>query len=248
LNHANINWHKLSKTAILLGMGIYFLVLILTGNLTNYINLRFAWVAYVGAAIFFLLGLVSLYGMLFPQEDDYQKYAGNSNEKDSITWKMLAIVAFPLLLALLIPSRSLGVESINGGISFNSVGVESATAFTLNPLDRNILDWLRQFNRSNAPAEFNGQQVDVIGFVYHEPHFLADEMMVARFTMSCCVADAFSIGLPIVYETAQDFTAGVWVRVQGELQADDFGEEFMPVVYATSVEVVDPPAQQYLYP
>lgn len=247
-NASGIDWRILSKTIILLGMGIYFLVLIVTGNLTNYINLRFAWVAYVGGAIFFLLGLVSLYGMLSPQEDDYQKYSEEADGKDAITWKMMAIVAFPLLLAVLIPSRSLGVESVNSGISLNSVGVEGAGAFTYNPLDRNILDWLREFNRSNTPAEFNGQPVDVIGFVYREPDFDTEEMMVSRFTMSCCVADAFAIGLPVVYDTAQDFTEGVWVQVQGEIKANDFVDDFMPIVYATSVEIIDPPAQQYLYP
>jgi len=247
-NTSGINWRMLSKTTILLGMGIYFLVLILTGNLTNYINLRFAWVAYVGGAIFFLLGFVSLYGMLFPQEDAYQQYIDDANDKDSITWKILAIVAFPLLLALLIPSRALGVESVNSGISLNSVGVESVGVFTRNPLDRNILDWLREFNRSSTPAEFNGQQVDIIGFVYREPDFLTEQMMVSRFTMSCCVADAFAIGLPVVYETAPDLTEGIWVRVLGDLKADDFVDEFMPVVYATSVEIIDPPAQPYLYP
>lgn len=237
-----------SKTAILLAMGIYLSVLILTGNLTNYINIRFAWLAYVGAGIFFLLGFINLYGTLYPQQDEKLTYIAPPNNTYNITWGILAIVAFPLLLAVLIPSRPLGAEAVNGGISLNPVGIDSALAFERSPLDRNVLDWLREFNRSDTPAEFNGQKVDVTGFVYREPNFLPEDFMVSRFTMSCCVADAFAIGLPVTAEDASQFEDGVWVRVQGDLKAHDFSDEFIPVVYATSIEIIEQPDQPYLYP
>jgi uncharacterized repeat protein (TIGR03943 family) len=240
------DWQLWSKTVILLGMGVYMSILILTGNLGNYINLRFAWLAYVGAGIFFLLGLVNLYSMLYPQADTRDGYAPQNNY--SITWGILAIAAFPLILAAVIPSRPLGIEAVNGGISLSPVGGEAASAFTRSPLDRNVLDWLRLFNDSETSAEFNGQPVDVIGFVYREPVFNDEEFMVARFTMSCCVADAFAIGLPVMFEDATQFTDGVWVRVQGTLKASDFEENFIPVVQSTSVEIVSEPEQPYLYP
>lgn len=242
------DWRIWSKTAILLAMGIYLAFLILTGNLTNYINLRFAWLAYVGAGLFLLLGLVSLYGMMRPQTDTLDEMLDDSSSRYDITWGILAIVAFPLMLAVLVPSRPLGVEAVNGGISLNPVGVNTASAFTRDPLDRNILDWLREFNGSDTPAEFNGQEVNVTGFVYREPIFLDNDFMVSRFTMSCCVADAFAIGLPVTFDEAQEFTDGQWVRVNGKLRANDFGENFVPVVYATSVEVIKEPPQPYLYP
>ena len=230
-----VNW---AKALLLLGMGIYLAYLIASGNLTNYINLRFAWLAYVGTAIFLLLALVSVYVCLKP---------GSGHQHYQISWDMLVIVAFPLLLAILIPSRSLGIEAINGGISLSPVGVESPAAFRRSPLDRNILDWLREFNRA-TPASFNGQQVDVTGFVYREPSFAEDGFMVARFTMSCCVADAYPIGMPVSSEAAGDFNAGDWVRVTGELRAGKFGADFMPVIIASELEAIDEPAQPYLYP
>lgn len=244
---ANADTRSWIKTAILLGMGIYLTILIVSGNLTNYINIRFAWLAYVGAVLFFLLGLVSLYATM-KQAETPPTYYGQAEDRYNITWGILAIVALPLILAVLIPSRPLGAEAITGGISFKSVGVDSATAFSRSPLDRNILDWLRAFNNSETPAEFNDMPVDVIGFVYREPNFLPKDFMVSRFTMSCCAADAFAIGLPVTFEDASDFTDGTWVRVQGELKANDFDDQFIPVLYATSVEVVEQPKQPYLYP
>ena len=38
-----------AKSLILFGMGIYLTLLILTGNLDNYINQRFGWLVVVGA-------------------------------------------------------------------------------------------------------------------------------------------------------------------------------------------------------
>ena len=229
-----------SKALILLGLGGYFAWLIFSGNLSNYINLRYAWLAGLATVIFFLLGAVNLYGCFKPRPCQHHHYL--------IGRDILMIVAFPLLLALLIPSRSLGIEAITGGISLNPVGVQGIAAFSRSPLDRNILDWLRQFSRAPTPAAFNNEPVDVIGFVYREPDFAADDFMISRFTMSCCVADAYPIGMPSRFAGASAFPAGQWARVQGELTASDFGGEFLPVLIATSLEPVDEPEQPYLYP
>ena len=217
--HGELDRIAWAKTALLLGMGVYFTWLILSGNLSNYINQRFAWLAVLGAAVFILLALVNLYGSLAGDaECGHQHY--------EIGWEILLIAALPLLLALLIPSRSLGIEAVNGGISLSPVGVASPAAFQRSPLDRNILDWLREFDRASSPAAFNGTAADVIGFIYREPSFSDEQFMLSRFTMSCCVADAFPIGMPVSAPEAPD--TGAWVRVQGELAAADFGGDFMP--------------------
>ncbi|MCY4071067.1 MAG: TIGR03943 family protein [Chloroflexi bacterium] len=238
-HHSQIDQAAWAKSLILFGLGIYFAVLILTGNLANYINLRFAWLAYVGTALFFLLGLVNFYACLNPRR---------AHSHHQISWDNLLVVAFPLLLALLIPSRSLGVEAVSGGIGLSPVGVERASALTRNPLDRNILDWLRAFHRAPTPAAFNGQSVDVSGFVYREPSMGEDEFMVSRFTMSCCVADAYPIGMPVRSSAAGEFAPGAWVRVRGEVLADLFQGEFAPIVHADAIALIEEPAQPYLYP
>ena len=233
---SRIDW---AKTAILLGMGVYLAQLIVSGSLTNYINQRFAWLAYVGAGVFFLLAAASLWQRVKPSPHAHQHY--------SIGWDILLIAAFPLALAILIPSRALGIEAINGGISLRPVGVGNAATFSRSPLDRNILDWLREFSRA-APAEFNGEPLDVIGFVYREPQHSDDEFMISRFTMSCCVADAFPIGMPARMEGAGDLRPGGWVRVGGSLQAENFDGALLPVIQVESLETVDEPEQPYLYP
>ena len=88
----------------------------------------------------------------------------------------------------------------------------------------------------------------MIGFVYREPDFAEEEFMISRFTMSCCVADAYPIGMPVHFVGSANFNAGDWVRVSGELKANEFGGDFLPVVYASQIDLVDEPPQPYLYP
>jgi len=153
----------------------------------------------------------------------------------------------PLIFALLVPSRPLGVEAVQG-ISFNPVGVASAVGATRSPLDRNILDWLREFNRVEAAAAFNGQQARVLGFIYREPSMRDDQFMVSRFTISCCVADAFAIGLPVQSLDAASFETGVWVTVEGTFEAGTFDGRSIPILHSTSITLSEIPRSPYLYP
>lgn len=228
-----------AKTLILFGMGIYLTLLIVTGSLDNYINQRFAWLVVVGALLFFLLALVNFYSSRNTAQREHHHHHYH------ITWDIVLVVAFPLLLAILIPSRALGIEAVTGGVSLNPVGV---AGLSRSPLDRNILDWLREFDRAATPAQFNGTPVDVVGFVYREPAHPEDGFMLARFTLSCCVADAFPIGMPVIAADASDLAEGEWLRVAGQLKASAFAGDFLPVVVAETLERVDQPAQPYLYP
>lgn len=244
-HHDAANGIARAKTLILFGMGIYLTLLIMTGSLDNYINQRFAWLVVVGALLFFLLALVNFYSSRNSAQRDHEHEHHHHHHHYHVTWDIVLVVAFPLLLAILIPSRALGIEAVNGGVSLNPVGVAGVSR---SPLDRNILDWLREFDRAATPAQFNGTPVDVVGFVYREPSHPEDGFMLARFTLSCCVADAFPIGMPVIADGAGDLTEGEWLRVGGQLKASAFAGDFLPVVVAEMVERVDEPAQPYLYP
>jgi putative membrane protein len=97
-------------------------------------------------------------------------------------------------------------------------------------------------------SSFNGKQADVIGFVYREPTFGDKQFMVARFTISCCVADAGAIGVPVEWDAAQDFPADTWVRVQGTWEVGEFRGDTVPILQPLTIEKIDQPEHPYLYP
>jgi uncharacterized repeat protein (TIGR03943 family) len=160
------------------------------------------------------------------------------------------VIGIPLLLGTLVPSRPLGVESvdrISTTAAINAAG-GGVSQFEIDPLNRNVLDWLRVFNTVADFDEVNGQPADLIGFVYSEPTFPQDQFMIARFTVSCCVADASAIGVPAAWRETPSLTQGQWVRVQGAFQVGEFRGDVLPVLQVTSIEPVEQPEHPYLYP
>jgi uncharacterized repeat protein (TIGR03943 family) len=238
------------KSLLLLGMGLYFTYIIATGNLANYVNARFAWLSYVAAGLFLLLGISGVFSLLRGNTGEHEHHHDDDHVHPRLSWPIFGLLALPLILGVLIPSRPLSSAAAGGSISLSAVSTNNTqtAAFSSNPLEWNVLDWLRAFHNSGDPASFNGKQVDVIGFVYREPTFGKNQFMVARFAISCCVADASAIGLPVVWDKAGSFKQDTWVRVKGALQAGDFRGDSVPMLQAASVETVEQPAHPYLYP
>ncbi|MBE2182630.1 MAG: TIGR03943 family protein [Anaerolineae bacterium] len=250
-DHARERRMAWAKTAILIGLGLYFVYNIVSGNLSNYINLRFGWLSYVAAGLFFLMGGFSAYTLIRSRGQHTHAHDHDNHLHPAPSWGMIAIVALPLVLGTLVPSQPLGVEAVSA-IDLNAAASQvsngDATMFTISPENRNVLDWLRVFNQTDDYSTLNNLPVDVIGFVYSEPDFGADQFMTARFTISCCVADANAIGLPVVWANAAALPQGEWVHVRGHMQAGEFRGETTPIVHAETVEVIESPQNPYLYP
>ncbi|MDZ4770591.1 MAG: TIGR03943 family protein [Chloroflexota bacterium] len=242
------------KTAILIGLGLYFVALIVSGGLTNYINNRFSWLSYLAAALFLITGIASAWHLLTAHrrhdhaDHDHANHGHEGHTHGTISWGVLAITAVPLVLGTLVPSRPLGAEAVSGGVNVSAAEGAQVQTLSVPPLERNVLDWLRAFNREPDVTAFDGQEVEVVGFIYREPTFDADKFMIARFTVSCCVADANAIGLPVHWADTAALPQGEWVRVRGSLQTGDFRGERLPIVQAQAVEVVAQPDHPYLYP
>lgn len=239
---------------ILLGLGAYFTFLIASGKIAYYINERFVALVAVGAGLFLLLGFWQAWTLLRadddkPKHDHAHEHHHHEHDHDhgSLSWITLSVVSLPLLLAVLFPSQPLGAEAVSGGVSLEPIGVASTTSYALAPEDRNVLDWLREFNRASNPAELDGLPVDVIAFVYREPGMTETQFMASRFTVSCCVADAFAIGLPVEYADAAALDEGAWVRIRGTLQAGTFDGERVPIVRPESIDPAEQPETPYVY-
>lgn len=238
----------LIRATLLIGLGLYFAWNMLSGNLQNYINLRFAWLSVVAIVLFALLGLHSLLLAWRPGRETGLRPDAAHTPPGAFA---IGVLAIPLLLGVLVPSQPLGADAV-GSIDTRpaSAGVSAASAavFTRSPLERNILDWLRVFNQASDYTALDGEPADLSGFLYVEPGFADDQFMLARFTISCCVADAGAIGLPVQWAGAQAIAQGQWLRVQGTVRVGEFRGETTPIVFASTVEPIDVPQNPYLYP
>ncbi len=242
-NFTRTDWEQALKVLVIGGLSLYFSLNILSGNLTNYINERFAWLSYVAVALLIVMSLAALYALV----KGHHRSLRNTDHQQ-IDLPIILIVALPLLAGTLLPSQPLGAAAVTGSISLNAATGAGISTVTTDPLDRNILDWARLFTESDLPASFDGQQARVIGFVYSEPDFPGEHFMLARFTVSCCVADATPLGLPVRWADLGTLTPGEWVVVEGVFEAGLFRDQKTPILQAETVTPIEQPEHPYLYP
>ena len=235
------------KALILLALALFLYVRLADGTLFFYINQRF--MVYTVLAVIGLVAVALSYRVAGSHTDDA------SHSHHAMTWSGLALVLLPVALGMLTPPQPLGAAAI--GNREIAVSAQPRTALPAavraaaqkDATDRNLLDWLNAFASSpNAAQEFAGQPVDVIGFVYHDERLADDEVLISRFIVSCCVADANVVTMVVRWPAAATLENDAWVQVQGVLQPGEFNGAPLPVVAAQSVAPVAMPDQPYLYP
>lgn len=247
--------YRILQTLLLAGLGIYLLVKILGGTLYFYINERFLWLIVVGSVVFLLLALAVYLRARTAADSHAHAHAhqhghGHHHSQTGRVWG-LAIVALPLVLGFLVPPKPLDSSALaTRGISANAaIGQSGNNQELAVPSDqRTVLDWVRAFNYSSDPQEFAGEDADVIGFVYHDPRLPANQFLVSRFTVNCCVADAFAIGMIVEEEDAADWSGNSWVHVEGSIAVGTLDGRAAPIILAESIKPVPVPPQPYLFP
>lgn len=233
------------QALILALMGLYLLSRVWNGSILLYINQRFVFLVFLAGLSFVILAQV-LYAERVSGQNGDQSRA--DNPRLNMWWLVI-----PILIGFLIPARPLSPSAVaNRGISTDaplSARIEdTASILSLSPAERTVLDWIRLFSFSENVQQFVGQPVDVTGFVFSDGRLTANQFMVGRFTITCCVAGATALGMIVEYPQVAVLKEHNWVRVQGKIDLIERDERLLPVIVAESVEVVPQPEQPYLFP
>jgi len=236
--------HRSFQALILALLGLFLLNKLWNGTVLWYINSRFLPLTVIGAFGLLWLAQVRLANLQSTGEAEQTHH-----ESSPSTWGLL-VLTLPILLGVLIPPAPLGASAVaNRGFAAMAPARAGGSPAQLEilPADRTVLDWVRAFNFAADPTAYVGEPADVIGFVYHDPRLAAGEFLLARFTLTCCVADAAAIGMIVRWPAAAELATNGWVRVQGPVQLGELEGRRMPVIGAQSVEAVPPPDQPYIY-
>ncbi len=153
-----------------------------------------------------------------------------------------ALVGFPVVLGLAFQPRQLGTGSLD--VDAVSARQFSSSAAAADPARRNIYQWAYEFETAN-PASIVGDEVELIGFVFHKEGEPADRFLIARFVVACCIADAQGFALPVQWGAAAGLANDQWVRVVGRVSTGTTGEL---IIQATEIEPVEAPSNPYIYP
>jgi putative membrane protein len=248
------------RATILAATGLYLLYLAAGGTVTRYIAERFVWLTWFAAVMFLLLAVLSVMVLVRRSPEsahDHEHHDHAHSLTDSRlsshlrAWAGLGIVALPVLLGVLVPSNPLDSRAIEEQAVSDLMSIQSSDSEVIqdDPMQRTVLDWLKVFSLSTDLNSFNGQQAEIVGFVYHDPQLdRANQFMVARFIVSCCVADAQPIGIVVEWSEAASLREDSWVRVNGIFEMRQLEGIDFPWLVAQTISLVDQPQNPYLYP
>jgi len=116
------------------------------------------------------------------------------------------------------------------------------------PEERSLIDWVRTLNVYPEPDAYEGQPVNVEGFVIHSPELSDGYLMLARFVITCCAADVYPVGLPVKLEGDRaDYPADAWFRVEGSMSTETLNGQRQLVIQAAQLIPIDEPENPYEY-
>jgi uncharacterized repeat protein (TIGR03943 family) len=249
------------QALLLLLLGLFIGSRLWSGQITWYINTRFLPLTLLGT-----VGLLVLARALFVDReqpldglhDNAPGYGHTDGEGEphgtpagATPWGLLVFL-LPLIIGLVVPHRPLGSEALaNRGLSaiapLRAGGSDQPLQLALAPSERTILDWIRAFNLAEDPSAEEGLPADVVGFAYHDPRLPAGQVLLGRFALTCCVADAMAIGLIVEGDDLGQMVDNAWYRVQGTIHLASLDGQPIPLILAEQVDEVPMPEQPYLY-
>lgn len=259
------------KALVLIGMALFLYTRYTSGMLYFYIAERFAWITLL--AVFGFLGVGLSYDIRRArrqesqtvsdhtdhEQHEYEKQDLSHHDHDHaghshvIRWSAIGLVALPIVLGVLISPRPLGAAALaNRDISVNE-SRSALPALVRSAADKpstalNVLEWQQVLATTADVNALVENQADVVGFVYRDDRFGADQFFLSRFTISCCVADAAVSGLVVQAADAASWETDQWVQVQGKIVDGNFDGASTPVLLAAQIVATEIPAQPYLYP
>lgn len=101
---------------------------------------------------------------------------------------------------------------------------------------------------NKAPQDYIGRKIKMSGFVFKEEGFASDQLVLSRFMITHCLADASVLGFLTQFEEASIFEEDTWLEMEGVLDVTTYDGYEMPIIKATSWKVIDEPAEPYVFP
>ena len=114
--------------------------------------------------------------------------------------------------------------------------------------ERTIIDWIRTLNVYPEPDAYTGQVVKVSGFVIHPNEWPEGYLMVSRFVLTCCAADAYPVGLPVQLAVSrQAYAPDSWLEIEGKMVTATINGRRQLTIEPTTLETIPEPRNPYEY-
>jgi uncharacterized repeat protein (TIGR03943 family) len=166
-------------------------------------------------------------------------------------WLSLILLVAALIGFIFPPQPFTSQTAIQRGLQDTTVSTRArpqAFRTQSNPEGRSLLEWIRTLDVYPEPDAYQGQTVNVDGFVVYSDHLPTHYLTLARFAITCCAADAYPVGLPVkLKQDRQAYPVDKWFAVKGQMQTVTLDGQRQLVIVASSLDPIPEPKNPYSY-
>jgi len=97
-------------------------------------------------------------------------------------------------------------------------------------------------------VNYLGKKIQLKGFVLKEESFTEKQLVISRFLITHCVADASIVGFLTEFPEAPSLTEDTWIEVVGTISQTTYEGTSLPVIHIEDWVTIEQPESPYLYP
>lgn len=103
-------------------------------------------------------------------------------------------------------------------------------------------------NSQRTQINYDGQEIEITGFIYKDTTLNDNEFIIGRFVMACCAADLQVVGIKCDSNNQEIYSKDTWVKIRGKLKTETVKYAVNPVIVVEHIEKDPNPKTEYLYP
>ena len=166
-------------------------------------------------------------------------------------WSTALLLGTAILGLLITPSVFSSQTALDRGVTDSLLMTRSKPQefqIAKKPEERSLIDWVRTLNVYPEPDAYTGQKAKVQGFVVHPKEMPDNYMIISRFILTCCAADAYPVGLPVKLSTSRsEYKPDSWLEVEGQMITEIIGDKRQLTIEANSLKPIPQPKNPYDY-
>lgn len=238
----------------------------LTDTLNLLIHPDYFWLVVVTGVMLLLIGLIKLVqlmtklmqGLSSGKKSKRRRVEPTEQLPQHITlfppgWSSALLLATAIAGLLITPKVFASQTANQRGITESATITRTQPQAFRNsqkPEERSLVDWARTLNVYPEPDAYTGQKVKVDGFVVYPKDAPLPEqyLLISRFVITCCAADAYPVGLPVkLTESTQNYPADSWLQIEGKMITENLNGKRTLTIAANSIKQIPQPKNPYKY-
>ena len=249
-----IPWRDVLDLLVLLTWGVMLLKYWLTGKLNILLHPDYMWLSNSAGVVLLLLG--GLKGWQLVNRLRRQSGRNLSVQPQHSTllpqnWSSAILLSVAVFGLVYTPKAFASDTALQRGITDTLTATRSQPQrFVRNaaPEERTIIDWVRTLNVYPEPDAYTAQRVKVTGFVLYPPDWPDHYVMISRFVLTCCAADAYPVGLPVKLSSSDSsYAPDTWLEIEGSMITETLNERRQLVIEPDSLTPISEPENPYEY-